>query len=939
MKYLSFIVLILALSTGLMSSITSFSNLGMGKFGGKPAAYASGDTLVYVIRESNGTPTGVLKYYSSFDGGTTWNSSTLVPPQISQSLTGSPSLCYSPDEQLLVSQDYIFKSTDGGSTWQDPPYNSHATFENCPIVEKRDSTYYMINTVMPYPEDRQDEFVIPGTEEFAVPQLLSNVTQTPNNTPTFFTGSDVITGSVRCNEDIWIRQTTGANNGWPTFYGPVVTCGRVRCYPDGGTNYPANEIFLGGLIEHAPSLELPDLGVIDQDAIRVGPPNHDEDYIIYVEVTGSGYVAWWGIVHTPVSVFTDVWSGFPYGTDTPPEFRNNFTVRDTVWTMLPGGTCAGRAMRVCNKLWIKGQFTGNQTWMALDTLYIVGDITLSGTTPGTSPAGNTTDFVNLVSEKSIILKYGYKDPYDSTRVHPFCKPDSEPHKIYASLYALGDGQGNPRRDGVFTFEYQHPHGSIPATRINVPGIGDTLFDWIDLHRHHWPQSPEHPWPPDIDYPWYNPLWPEREPYLERGTIVQYGSVVQRRQGLLHRPYVDTEYPSNGIWNPPLDYCGGSSAPNPIDVPLWYNPDISVTLQTRNFPGASGSGIGYKKQQYADQRNTFSNSDGYLTKGFWRMGLRLSSFDLEDEFDPTAGLILSDYNTYYLLPQTRKTYAKSFARRGMVAAYSVNDMLVSALNDELTDISAATLEDGNITTSVVGNDNNIWVNQLAEAENGYLLTVKQISTVTGGVLHTFPDIAVSTKLNGLAVLSDGRVLLAYYENGVIRIRDISTGDESLLVDSWPLQDSSGPISCGEESRLYLLPSGDDHVEVFLWIKSQNPEQLINSGTLYHARANFPVGVNDPVLPPTPQVLVSLYPNPMHTELRLDTMSNEKIRPIYEIYNIKGQKIRTLFTGDLATKHSITWDGMDSANRQVGSGIYLIKAIVDNKVVQIRRICKY
>ncbi len=241
-----------------------------------------------------------------------------------------------------------------------------------------------------------------------------------------------------------------------------------------------------------------------------------------------------------------------------------------------------------SKLWIRGQkttngqfasFSGFQTWGAADTLYIIGDILIDGTSPPNDPISNRGSMVGLISEKSVILKYGFWNPLDTLREHTNMGADAEHPDpagggvfIYAAIAALNDGGTNAYKDGVFTFEYQHPHVSIPAVVINVPGVGDTLFDWSDLHRNKYPQTPSQVWPPLLDYPWYNPLWPERAPYLMRGTINIWGGVSQKRRGFVRRNYVnDPNNNPNGVWDIPVDFCGGSSAPNPIQVQLYANP--------------------------------------------------------------------------------------------------------------------------------------------------------------------------------------------------------------------------------------------------------------------------------------------------------------------------------------------------------------------------------
>lgn len=452
---------------------------------------------------------------------------------------------------------------------------------------------------------------------------FTDVELDPSGIAVRFDGRDFFDGPVHSNDDIWIRQTSGANQGWPQFNGLVTTSGVIKVYPDGGHTFPEETIFRGGLLENYDHYEFPStMEDVRNNGALVGPPSFSEDHIVFVEVNGSAYNCMLGVIQPARRTYADVWAQYPYQpyvNDVPPLYRNNFTVRDTIWTSMGGSSCGNRSNFVNSKLWIRGartntgtfaSFASRQTWGAADTLFILGDILIAGTTPPDDPATNRTSMVGLISEESVVLKYGFWNPMDTLREHTNMGSDSEYTDpagggvwIYAAIAALGDGNGNGYEDGVFTFEYQHPHGSIPATVINVPGIGDTLFEWIDLHRNKWPQTGMNPWPPLLDLPWYNPLWPERNPYLMRGTINIWGGVNQNRRGFVRRNYVnDPNNNPNGIWNPAIDFGGGSAAPNPIQVQLWADPNIFVTLQTRNYPGATSSNqVGYRKNYRYDNR--------------------------------------------------------------------------------------------------------------------------------------------------------------------------------------------------------------------------------------------------------------------------------------------------------------------------------------------------
>ena len=421
--------------------------------------------------------------------------------------------------------------------------------------------------------------------------------ESTNETPVYFYGPDIIHGRVHSNSDIWIKQAGGGTNGgWPTFYDLVSTSGEIKVFSG---NIPYDEVFLGGYVEGYRKFDYPTtMHSIRRNGLHIG--NSDDDTKIYmVTVSGTSFDLVIGQINPPATKHQYVYAQYPANPLGDPLYRNTYLASDTTWTQAPGGGGGNQTFFVQGKLWIRGTFSGNQTWGTSDTLSLIGDIALAGTPLGQAPDApngmNQNDIVGLVSEQSIHIKYGFRDPIDSLRYHPNCGPNGVTGEqaginIYAALCALANGNGDPHKDGVFTFEYQHPHPSVPAVRI-----GTTLWDMIDLHRRKFPQTTSAPWPANNDYPWYNPLWPERLPYDERGDINLWGSVAQRRRGFVHRSPYDTEYPSNGVWNIPIDFCGGTTQVNMAD------PVLGIQLATIHYPGATGTGVGYAKNYHYDTR--------------------------------------------------------------------------------------------------------------------------------------------------------------------------------------------------------------------------------------------------------------------------------------------------------------------------------------------------
>ena len=84
---------------------------------------------------------------------------------------------------------------------------------------------------------------------------------------------------------------------------------------------------------------------------------------------------------------------------------------------------------------------------------------------------------------------------------------------------------------------------------------------------------------------------------------------------------------------------------------------------------------------------------------------------------------------------------------------------------------------------------------------------------------------------------------------------------------------------------------------------------------------PVGAN---AVPTLTRLVGNVPNPFNpvTEIRFE-LSN-RVPVSLEIYNVSGQRVRTLSSGSLpAGLHAVTWDGRDDGGTSVSSGVYFYR----------------
>ncbi|MCF7918378.1 MAG: right-handed parallel beta-helix repeat-containing protein [Candidatus Cloacimonetes bacterium] len=142
-------------------------------------------------------------------------------------------------------------------------------------------------------------------------------------------------------------------------------------------------------------------------------------------------------------------------------------------------------------------------------------------------------------------------------------------------------------------------------------------------------------------------------------------------------------------------------------------------------------------------------------------------------------------------------------------------------------------------------------------------------------------------------------------------------------------------------MYVLPEGEYELGVQA-VYSDGASGIVNVSTT-DADINDISGVTG---------IISVYPNPFNpettisffttTSLRGTTTWQAEVTEITElsIYNLKGQKIKTLENGILpAGRHSVVWKGNDDSGHRVGSGMYFIKLkvgdeVFTNKVVLIK-----
>jgi hypothetical protein len=109
-----------------------------------------------------------------------------------------------------------------------------------------------------------------------------------------------------------------------------------------------------------------------------------------------------------------------------------------------------------------------------------------------------------------------------------------------------------------------------------------------------------------------------------------------------------------------------------------------------------------------------------------------------------------------------------------------------------------------------------------------------------------------------------------------------------------------------------------------------------GVITFAKTNE-VGVEvDEATAPSVGFAMLAYPNPFNPSTTLSYSLDTPGRIELAVYNLKGQKIRTLVNEMQTTgKHQVLWNGTDEHGAICGSGVYLSRLIIDGKGVATKK----
>ncbi|GAB1468082.1 hypothetical protein MASR2M64_07860 [Candidatus Cloacimonadota bacterium] len=140
-------------------------------------------------------------------------------------------------------------------------------------------------------------------------------------------------------------------------------------------------------------------------------------------------------------------------------------------------------------------------------------------------------------------------------------------------------------------------------------------------------------------------------------------------------------------------------------------------------------------------------------------------------------------------------------------------------------------------------------------------------------------------------------------------------------------------------VYTLMEGDDKASVIAMYPQLKPKSLFEYETnresilsnLYTSVENpYGNGSNTSAIVAMVPVLERNYPNPFNPTTTLSFSLPSDMVCKLEVYNVRGQKVKTLLNESLQSgRHSIVWDGKDAHGRSVSSGVYFYRLDTPNR----------
>ncbi len=217
--------------------------------------------------------------------------------------------------------------------------------------------------------------------------------------------------------------------------------------------------------------------------------------------------------------------------------------------------------------------------------------------------------------------------------------------------------------------------------------------------------------------------------------------------------------------------------------------------------------------------------------------------------------------------------------------------------------------------VTDNPNELYPHQYSDFEYGETVYIFYSFTNDSNIM-ILDNFQVSIKKNDVE-------LATHQYNGIL--------DGDVFVSTMDREDNVTFTWLNEEVTIEIIldsGNGDDFLAEQNWDEwneSNNSEILLISST-----GNISLG---------PSIMSSLkqnHPNPFNPSTTISySLADDIIDPQIEIYNVKGQKVKSYQLEDIIGENSIIWNGKDANDKSISSGVYFYRLVNGGETVQSRK----
>ena len=145
-----------------------------------------------------------------------------------------------------------------------------------------------------------------------------------------------------------------------------------------------------------------------------------------------------------------------------------------------------------------------------------------------------------------------------------------------------------------------------------------------------------------------------------------------------------------------------------------------------------------------------------------------------------------------------------------------------------------------------------------------------------------------------------------------------------------------IIYGEEDNYEVVNSVQRTLDGNYILAGWTGTDVLGSFDALILKVGYNTAIEDHIIFESQEISLNNYPNPFNpiTTISFSIPNDSNVE--LSIYNIKGQKIKTLAHEYYSKgKHSIVWDGEDASGKKVASGVYLYKLSVNSRIKTVKK----